>query len=133
MNSRYRRGFLSAPVVALGLAVAVTACDLKVSNPGPVSDDYLNVNAAHDAVVNGAIRAFNDALGTNGSNFAMCGAVVSREWFPSGQRAHSLAACRKCETSSHPTARASGIVDSSRAGSSRTACRASSWRGGQLP
>ncbi len=85
MNSRYRRGFLSAPVVALGLAVAVTACDLKVSNPGPVSDDYLNVNAAHDAVVNGAIRAFNDALGTNGSNFAMCGAVVAREWFPSGQ------------------------------------------------
>jgi hypothetical protein len=74
-----------APIIALGMIAIVTACDLKVSNPGPVSDDYLNVDAAHDAVVNGAIRAFNDALGTNGSNFAMCGALIAREWFPSGQ------------------------------------------------
>jgi len=85
MNTRLDRRVMAAPVIALAMTVGLAACDLKVSNPGPVSDDYLNVNAAHDAVVNGAIRAFNDALGTNGSNFAMCGAVVSREWFPSGQ------------------------------------------------
>jgi len=75
----------TAWAVALSMAAWLAACDLKVSNPGPVGDSYLDVNAAHDAVVNGAIRAFNDALGTNGSNFAMCGALIAREWFPSGQ------------------------------------------------
>jgi hypothetical protein len=85
MNTPLDRRITVAPVIALAMTIGLAACDLKVSNPGPVSDDYLNVNAAHDAVVNGAIRAFNDALGTNGSNFAMCGAVVAREWFPSGQ------------------------------------------------
>ena len=66
-------------------SLGVLACDLKVSNPGPVEDSFLSDPAAHDAVVYGAMRAFNSALGTDGSNFAMCGAVISREWFPSGQ------------------------------------------------
>lgn len=67
------------------MAVGIASCDLEVTNPGPVEDSFLSVEAAHDAVVNGAMRAFNSALGNDGSNFAMCGAVVSREWFPSGQ------------------------------------------------
>jgi hypothetical protein len=58
---------------------------LEVSNPGPVEDSFLSDQAAHDAVVYGSIRAFNSALGGDGGNLAMCGAVVSREWFPSGQ------------------------------------------------
>lgn len=66
-------------------SLGVLACDLKVSNPGPVEDAFLSDPRAHDAVVYGAMRAFNSALGTDGGNFAMCGAVISREWFPSGQ------------------------------------------------
>lgn len=80
LASRVRRAPWLVAMVA-GLA----SCDLEVSNPGPVEDSFLDVEAAHDAVVNGAIRAFNTALGTDGSNFSMCGGVISREWFPSGQ------------------------------------------------
>ncbi|MGQ0649220.1 MAG: RagB/SusD family nutrient uptake outer membrane protein [Gemmatimonadaceae bacterium] len=69
----------------IAMAAGLASCDLKVSNPGPVEDSFLSVEAAHDAVVNGALRAFNTALGTDGSNFSMCGAVIAREWFPSGQ------------------------------------------------
>jgi hypothetical protein len=67
------------------LMVSLTACELEVSNPGPVEDSFLSVEAAHDAVVYGAMRAFNHALAGDGSNMAMCGAVIAREWFPSGQ------------------------------------------------
>ena len=75
-----------ALLVVLGVAsAALLACNLEVSNPGPVEDSFLDDPAAHDAVVYGAMRAFNSALGTDGSNFAMCGAVIAREWFPSGQ------------------------------------------------
>jgi starch-binding outer membrane protein, SusD/RagB family len=69
----------------LALGIGMTACDLSVSNPGPVEDSFLNVEAAHDAVVYGAVRAFNNALGGEGGNFSMCGAVISREWHPAGQ------------------------------------------------
>jgi len=65
--------------------VAVTGCDLTVSNPGPVEDEFLNEEAAHAAVVYGAMRSFSNALGTSGGNFAMCGGIIAREWFPSGQ------------------------------------------------
>lgn len=71
--------FLLAGLVGLG------ACDLSVSNPGPVEDSFLDVDAAHNAVVYGAMRAFNSALAGDGGNIAMCGAVISREWFPAGQ------------------------------------------------
>lgn len=67
------------------MAMVLLACDLKVSNPGPVQDEFLADPAAHDAIVYGAMRAFNSALAGDGGNFAMCGAVIAREWFPSGQ------------------------------------------------
>jgi hypothetical protein len=68
------------------IATSLSACDLKVSNPGPVQDAFLDDTAAHAAIVAGAMRAYNNALGAGqGSNFAVCGAVVSREWYPSGQ------------------------------------------------
>jgi hypothetical protein len=76
---RLGSSLLLAAVVGLG------ACDLSVSNPGPVEDSFLDVEAAHNAVVYGAMRAFNSALAGDGGNIAMCGAVISREWFPSGQ------------------------------------------------
>jgi hypothetical protein len=89
--------------------MGLSSCDLEVSNPGPVEDAFLNVEAAHDAVVNGAIRAFNSALGTNGSNFAMCGAVISREWFPSGQTGSF--ACTVQEFRNQLTPDVAGIVN----------------------
>lgn len=77
------RVHLTWPVVALLAGVA--ACDLTVSNPGPVEDSYLNNDAAHPAIVYGAMRAFNDALATGGGGLAMCGGVIARELHPSGQ------------------------------------------------
>lgn len=68
-----------------GLAFTLVGCDLTVTNPGPVEDPFLDDPAAHPAIVYGAMRAFSDALGTSGGSFAMCGAVIAREWFPSGQ------------------------------------------------
>jgi hypothetical protein len=71
--------------IVLAATIGVTGCDLTVSNPGPVEDTFLDVEAAHNAVVYGAMRAFNSALAGDGGNLAMCGAVISREWFPAGQ------------------------------------------------
>ncbi len=65
--------------------ISLAACDLSVSNPGPVEDSFLDVEAAHNAVTYGAMRAYNSALAGDGGNLAMCGAVISREWFPAGQ------------------------------------------------
>jgi len=83
-HSLWRAGITLA--VGLGLTTTLVACDLKVSNPGPVADAFLDDTAAHSAIVYGAARALNNALGAGqGSNFGVCGAVVSREWYPSGQ------------------------------------------------
>lgn len=81
------RGGRRATRVSVGpmALLALTACDFTVSNPGPVEDSFLDVEAAHDAVVHGAMRAFNAVLATAGGSLAMCGGVVSREWHPSGQ------------------------------------------------
>jgi starch-binding outer membrane protein, SusD/RagB family len=70
---------------AVLIATSLTGCELEVSNPGPVEDSFLSVEAAHDAVVYGSMRAFNSALAGDGGNLAMCGGVIAREWFPSGQ------------------------------------------------
>ncbi|MHC4505074.1 MAG: RagB/SusD family nutrient uptake outer membrane protein [Planctomycetota bacterium] len=72
-------------VWVMGLMVALTACDLTVSNPGPVEDVFLDEDAAHPAIIYGAMSAFSNALGTSGMNFALCGGIIAREWFPSGQ------------------------------------------------
>jgi hypothetical protein len=57
------------------------ACDyFEVTNPGPVQDKFLDDRAAHPAVVNGAVRALQDAL----NNVAYTTAAVTRELFPAG-------------------------------------------------
>lgn len=106
LPSLSRRRAVAASVVAVA---TLASCDFEVSNPGPVEDSFLNVQAAHDAVVNGAIRAFNTALGTDGSNFAMCGAVISREWFPSGQTGSF--ACAVQEFRNQLTPDVAGVVN----------------------
>lgn len=70
---------------SLGLLVlaAVAGCDTKVSNPGPVQDEFLaeaNIYSAAPALVNGAGRAL--AVGINWVGYT--GAAVAREIHPAG-------------------------------------------------
>ena len=61
-------------------ALIVSACDLKVTNPGPVNATFLDDKAAFPAVVNGAGRNLAEALNWT----AYTGAAVAREIFPAG-------------------------------------------------
>jgi hypothetical protein len=64
----------------LATIAALTSCDFKVTNPGPVQEQYLNDAAARTAIVNGAGRDLSQALNWT----AYTGAAVSREIFPAG-------------------------------------------------
>jgi hypothetical protein len=71
-----RLGTMAWPTAAL----IVMACDLKVTNPGPVNATFLDDKAAFTAVVNGAGRNLADAL--NWTSYT--GAAAAREIFPAG-------------------------------------------------
>jgi hypothetical protein len=60
--------------------VAATACDYKVTNPGPTDDSFLDRPEAHQAVANGSARMLFDAL----NEVAYTTSAVTREVFPSG-------------------------------------------------
>ena len=74
-----RRSVGTGAVVVL-TCFAVTACDLDVQNPGPVSDDFLDNATAHEAMANGAMVALADALTTT----AYTTGASTREIFPAG-------------------------------------------------
>ena len=66
---------------ALGLLGALAGCDFfKVSNPGPVLEQFLNDSLAAPAIVNGAGRDLSDAL----NYIAYTGGAIAREIFPAG-------------------------------------------------
>ncbi len=65
-----------APIAALLLG----ACNLEVTNPGPVNATYLDDKAAFPALVNGAGRDLAEALNW----VSYTGAAVSRELHPAG-------------------------------------------------
>jgi hypothetical protein len=65
--------------VALLILVAAS-CDTKVSNPGPVQDDFLDDRNAASALVNGAGRALSQ--GINWVSYT--GAAITREIHPAG-------------------------------------------------
>jgi len=65
--------------IVLTLAGAVS-CDTKVTNPGPVQDEFLNDRSAALAMVNGAGRALSAGINWVGYT----GAAVSREIHPAG-------------------------------------------------
>lgn len=73
-NRFVRIGSLGLLVAALG------SCDTDVVNPGPIEADFLNDPAAQAAIVNGAGRAFADALNWIGYTSA----AIAREVHPSG-------------------------------------------------
>jgi starch-binding outer membrane protein, SusD/RagB family len=70
----------SSVVAAAALFAAMTACDLGVSNPGPVNDSALDNAAANDAIVNGMGRSLSRALGY----VAFTGGIVAKEIVASG-------------------------------------------------
>ncbi len=73
---RSRVSLLAWSLAALG----IVACDLKVTNPGPVMATFLDDKAALPAVVNGAGRDVAEAINW----VSYTGAAVSREIFPDG-------------------------------------------------
>ena len=62
------------------LLLLLSACELKVTNPGPVQADFLNTPSALSSVVNGAGRDLSEALNWT----AYTGAAVALELFPAG-------------------------------------------------
>lgn len=71
---------LRGTVAALAGALALSACDFEVTNPGPVQDEYLNDVAAIPAQVNGMALSLSRAL-----NYVVYqGGIVTRELFPTG-------------------------------------------------
>lgn len=62
------------------LGLSVLACDTKVTNPGRYEDKFLDLPAAHTAVVNGSSRLLSDGL----NEVAYTTAAITRELFPGG-------------------------------------------------
>ncbi len=67
-------------LLVLAGTVLTAACDLKVTNPGPVNATFLDDKAALPAVVNGAGRDLAEALNWT----VYTGAAASREIWPAG-------------------------------------------------
>jgi len=67
-------------LVCVPSLVLVSACELEVSNPGPIQADALDDTKALTSVVNGAGRDLAEALNWT----AYTGAAVAREIFPGG-------------------------------------------------
>lgn len=76
----FRTPFRKGLGIGLVAVVAVSACDFDVINPGPVQDANLNFTAAHQGLVNGAIRATQNGLG----QYGYTGGVIVHESMPSG-------------------------------------------------
>lgn len=80
MTMTFRAFVRTAPVAALAFA---SACDLKVTNPGPIQAVFLDDPAALTAIANGAGRDLAEALNWT----AYTGAAVTKEVLPSGSTA----------------------------------------------
>lgn len=68
------------PMVVFAALATLAACDTKVTNPGPVQDDFLDRAEAQPAVIAGMGRALSEAINW----IAYTGAAVTREIHPSG-------------------------------------------------
>ena len=68
--------------VVVGVVVFALGCDLRVSNPGLISDDALNEPAAVAPLVNGMGRTLSRALGF----IAYTGAAITREIVAAGSQ-----------------------------------------------
>ncbi|MBI4540871.1 MAG: RagB/SusD family nutrient uptake outer membrane protein [Gemmatimonadetes bacterium] len=73
-RARAPAGFLAI------LALAASACNFDVTNPGPAQDAVLDRAESHQAIVVGANRLYNDAFNLT----TILSAAHAREVFPSG-------------------------------------------------
>lgn len=67
-------------VAPAAVALTLTACDVQVTNPGPIQASFLDNKNALGAIVNGAGRNLAEAM--NWTSYT--GAAISREIFPAG-------------------------------------------------
>ncbi len=79
-TSNLTRGKVGRAVLAGLLATSLAACDLKVTNPGPIQDKFLDDPSATKSVVAGADAALAYALNW----VAYTGAYIAEETVPSG-------------------------------------------------
>ena len=70
----------TSALACLTLVATLSACELEVSNPGPIQADALDDTKALTAVVNGAGRDLAEAINWT----AYTGGAVAREIFPGG-------------------------------------------------
>lgn len=78
---RARRGLALRGLGLAGALAGLSACDFKVTNPGPTADKFLTDTLSLTAQVNGVAYALGD-----GMNYQVLhSAVASRELFPTGQ------------------------------------------------
>ena len=75
-----RTGRGRAGVIAATVAVALTGCDLTVTNPGPVQDEFLDEEGAYPAVLQGVRRQHGMAY----TRIAVDAAMMSFEGIPGG-------------------------------------------------
>ena len=74
---------LTKKVMASGVLAAVavfSACDLAVTNPGPVQDATLNLEGAYQGIVNGAIRGVQEGW----DQYALLGGAITHDIMASG-------------------------------------------------
>ncbi len=74
---------LTQKVASVGIVAAVagfSACDLAVTNPGPVQDATLNLEGAYQGIVNGAIRGVQEGIG----QYALLGGAIVHDVMASG-------------------------------------------------
>ena len=65
---------------ALAGVVSLAACDLSVSNPGPVQDATLNLEGAYQGIINGAKRSVQEGF----DQYALLGGSIVHDLMPSG-------------------------------------------------
>lgn len=74
------RGGRPGSLVALAVVLGTGACDLSVTNPGPVQDAFLDEAGAYPAILQGVLR--QHAMGY--TRIALDGAMIAREAIPGG-------------------------------------------------
>jgi hypothetical protein len=78
--SRWRGSRRGVAAGTLAAALLLGACDLTVTNPGPVQDSFLDDPGAYPAVLQGVKRAYGMGL----TRIALDGAMMAREGIPGG-------------------------------------------------
>ena len=77
----HRKDFSGARAVAGALALGLAAAGCEVTNPGPVSDEFISLPASQAGLVRGSWERMNQIIGYGAYNEGL----PAREMFPGGQ------------------------------------------------